>query len=44
MNEHIAIRPAQFEYLLTRFGNDFTKGNNNESDLRLPPLEYQLRF
>jgi hypothetical protein len=27
VNEHIAIRPAQFEYLLTRFGNDFTKGN-----------------
>ncbi len=34
VNEHIAIRPAQFEYLLTRFGNDFTHGNNNQSNFR----------
>jgi len=34
LGEHIAIRPAQFEYLLTRFGNDFTHGNNNQSNFR----------
>jgi hypothetical protein len=28
----ITIGPAQFEYLLTGFGNDFTKGNNNQSN------------
>jgi hypothetical protein len=33
-SEHIAIRPAQLEYLLTRFGNDFTHGNNSQSNLR----------
>ena len=30
----IAIRPAQVDYVLTRFGNGFTKGNNNQSNLR----------
>jgi opacity protein-like surface antigen len=30
----IAIRPAQIDYLLTRFGNAFTGGNNNQSNLR----------
>ena len=34
VNEHITIRPAQFDYLLTRFGNDFTHGNNNQSNFR----------
>jgi hypothetical protein len=34
VTEKITIRPAQFEYLLTRFGNDFTKGNNNQSSFR----------
>jgi len=32
--EKITIRPAQFEYLLTRFGNDYTKGKNNQSNFR----------
>jgi hypothetical protein len=31
---HFALRPAQFDYLLTRFGNDFTQGNNNQSNFR----------
>jgi len=30
----ITIRPVQFEYLLTRFGNAFTGGNNNQSNFR----------
>jgi hypothetical protein len=30
----IAIRPAQFDYVLTRFGNNFTNGNNNQSNFR----------
>jgi hypothetical protein len=30
----IAIRPAQFDFVLTRFGNNFTKGNNNQSNFR----------
>jgi len=43
VNEHIAIRPAQFEYLLTRFGNDFTHGNNNQSNFRYQ-AGVQFRF
>jgi hypothetical protein len=34
VTEKITLRPAQFECLLTRFGNDFTKGNNNQSNFR----------
>jgi len=30
----IAIRPIQLDYVLTRFGNGFTHGNNNQSNLR----------
>jgi outer membrane protein OmpA-like peptidoglycan-associated protein len=30
----IAIRPVQLDYLLTRFGNAFTSGNNNQSNFR----------
>jgi opacity protein-like surface antigen len=43
VNEHIAIRPAQFEYFLTRFGNDFTHGNNNQSNFRYQ-AGVQFRF
>ena len=43
LSEHFAIRPAQFEYLLTRFGNDFTKGNNNQSNFRYQ-AGVQFRF
>jgi hypothetical protein len=34
INEHFAIRPAEVDYLLTRFGNSFTAGNNNQSNFR----------
>jgi outer membrane protein OmpA-like peptidoglycan-associated protein len=34
VGRHIAIRPAQFDFVLTRFGNDFTKGNQNQSNFR----------
>jgi len=30
----IAIRVAQFDYILTRFGTGFTGGNNNQSNFR----------
>jgi hypothetical protein len=29
-----AIGPAQFDYVLTRFGNAFTEGNQNQSNFR----------
>jgi hypothetical protein len=38
-----AIRPAQFDYLLTRFGNAFTAGNNNQSNFRFQ-AGVQFRF
>ena len=31
---HFAVRPVEFNYLLTRFGNAFTHGNNNQSNFR----------
>jgi len=34
LSQKISIRPAQFDYLLTRFGNAFTHGNNNQSNFR----------
>ena len=34
IGRHFAIRPAQFNYLLTRFGNSLTHGNNNQSNFR----------
>jgi hypothetical protein len=39
----ITIRPAEFDYLLTRFGNAFTGGNNNQSNLRYQ-AGIQFRF
>jgi hypothetical protein len=30
----ISIRPAEVDYVLTRFGNTFTTGNNNQSNFR----------
>ncbi|HMD41714.1 MAG TPA: outer membrane beta-barrel protein [Candidatus Acidoferrum sp.] len=39
----ITIRPAEFDYLLTRFGNAFTHGNNNQSNLRYQ-AGVQFRF
>ncbi len=29
LNKHISIRPGEFDYLLTRFNNAFTNGNQN---------------
>jgi hypothetical protein len=43
LGEHFSIRPAQFDYLLTRFGNDFTGGNNNQSNFRFQ-AGVQFRF
>ena len=34
VTKSIAIRPAQFDFVLTRFGNSFTKGNQNQSNFR----------
>lgn len=34
ITKSIAIRPAQFDFILTRFGNAFTRGNNNQSNFR----------
>ena len=34
LNKSIAIRPVQFDFVLTRFGNAFTGGNNNQSNFR----------
>lgn len=34
LTKSIAIRPAQFDFVLTRFGNAFTGGNNNQSNFR----------
>ena len=33
VHKHIAIRPAEFDYLLTRFHNPFT-GDNNQNNFR----------
>jgi len=34
VTKSFSIRPAQFDYVLTRFGNSFTKGNQNQSNFR----------
>jgi len=34
LSKSIAIRPVQFDFVLTRFGNAFTAGNNNQSNFR----------
>jgi len=43
VGEHFAIRPAEVDYLLTRFGNAFTGGNNNQSNFRYQ-AGVQFRF
>jgi len=43
VGEHFAIRPAEADYLLTRFGNAFTGGNNNQSNFRYQ-AGVQFRF
>ena len=34
ITEHFAIRPVQADFVLTRFGNGFTNGNQNQSNFR----------
>jgi opacity protein-like surface antigen len=34
VTKNISIRPAEVDYVLTRFGNNFTFGNNNQSNFR----------
>jgi|SRR5215472_12996788 len=34
VTKNFAIRPAQFDFVLTRFGNGFTHGNQNQSNFR----------
>ena len=34
VSEHVAIRAGEFDFLLTRFGNRFTSGNQNQSNFR----------
>jgi opacity protein-like surface antigen len=34
VTKSFAIRPAQFDFVLTRFGNSFTTGNQNQSNFR----------
>jgi opacity protein-like surface antigen len=43
LTSHIAVRPVQLDYLLTRFGNSFTGGNNNQSNFRYQ-AGVQFRF
>jgi hypothetical protein len=43
LSSKFAIRPGQFDYVLTRFGNDFTHGNNNQSNFRFQAgIEFRL--
>jgi Outer membrane protein beta-barrel domain len=43
LTHNFAIRPAQFDYILTRFGNDFTHGNNNQSNFRFQAgIEFRM--
>jgi outer membrane protein OmpA-like peptidoglycan-associated protein len=34
VSRSFSIRPVQLDYVLTRFGNSFTAGNNNQSNFR----------
>ena len=34
LTHSISVRPAQVDFVLTRFGNNFTKGNQNQSNFR----------
>lgn len=43
LTHSFAVRPAQFDYILTRFGNDFTHGNNNQSNFRFQAgIEFRM--
>jgi hypothetical protein len=43
VSHSIAIRPVQVDYVLTRFGNGFTSGNQNQSNFRYQ-AGIQFRF
>jgi hypothetical protein len=43
VSQHFAIRPVEADYVLTRFGNGFTKGNQNQSNFRYQ-AGIQVRF
>jgi opacity protein-like surface antigen len=43
VTSHVAIRAGEFDYVLTRFGNNFTGGNNNQSSYRFQ-AGLQFRF
>jgi len=43
VSHHWAIRPVEADYVLTRFGNGFTKGNQNQSNFRYQ-AGIQFRF
>jgi len=43
LSHSIAFRPVQADYVLTRFGNGFTKGNQNQSNFRYQ-AGIQVRF
>jgi outer membrane protein with beta-barrel domain len=43
LSHSIAFRPVQVDYLLTRFGNGFTSGNQNQSNFRYQ-AGIQFRF
>jgi len=43
LSHSIAFRPVQADYVLTRFGNGFTSGNQNQSNFRYQ-AGIQLRF
>lgn len=34
ISPRISVRPGEVDYVLTRYGNDFTRGNNNQSNVR----------
>jgi hypothetical protein len=34
VTSHLAIRPIEVDYYLTRFINNFTTGNNNQNNFR----------
>jgi len=43
LTSKFAVRAGQFDYVLTRFGNDFTNGNNNQSNFRFQAgIEFRL--
>ena len=43
VSHSVAFRPVQADYVLTRFGNGFTSGNQNQSNFRYQ-AGIQLRF